>query len=70
MSKFHSQSAQLIAVIAQNIPDMSSDVMQGWIENPEELKKVLAILNSPSPVVMYAAGEASHKITSCEPRGW
>lgn len=41
MSNFHSQTAQFIATVAQNLPEMSSDIMQGWIENPKELQKFL-----------------------------
>lgn len=35
------QTAKLIAKIAECLPDMPGDVMQGWIENPKALKKVL-----------------------------
>ena len=37
----HKQTAKFIATVAQNIPEMSSDVMQGWIQNPRGLSKVL-----------------------------
>jgi len=36
------QTAKFIASIAQNLPEISGDVMQGWIQNPNALKKVLA----------------------------
>ena len=35
------QVAKLIARIAENLPEMSSDIMQGWIENPKALQKLL-----------------------------
>ena len=35
------QTATFIATLCQNIPDMSGDVMQGWIENSKGLQKVL-----------------------------
>lgn len=35
------QVAKLIARIAENLPEMSSDIMQGWIENPKSLKNAL-----------------------------
>ncbi len=41
------QTAKLIARIAENLPDMPCYVMQGWIENPNGLKKFLSGL-SPS----------------------
>jgi hypothetical protein len=36
-----SQAWKLGAVILQNLPEMSGEVMQGWIENPKALQKVL-----------------------------
>ncbi len=39
---YNPQTAKFLAVIAQNMPGISADVMQGWIENPKGLKKVLA----------------------------
>lgn len=38
------QTAKFIAVVVENMPRMSADVMQRWIENPLALKKVLADL--------------------------
>jgi len=40
-SALHSQTAQFIAVVAQNLPEISSDIMQHWIENPQLLQRVL-----------------------------
>lgn len=45
---FHNQTAQFVSVVAQNIPEMSDDIMQDWIENPRGLQKFLAGLNSPT----------------------
>ena len=36
------QTAKFIAVVVENMPRMSANVMQGWIQNPTALKKVLA----------------------------
>lgn len=41
MSKFHAQSAQLIAVVTQNLPGMTGEIMQSWIQNPRLLQRVL-----------------------------
>jgi len=38
------QTAKLVARIAENLPDMSTAQMQGWIENPKRLKQVLSVL--------------------------
>jgi len=35
------QTAKLLAVIGENMPELSGDVMQGWIENPKSVQKVL-----------------------------
>jgi len=45
------QTGKLIARIAENLPDMGSEVMQGWIENPKGLQKFLAGLNPPATSV-------------------
>ena len=41
------QVAKLVARIAENLPEMSPDVMQGWIENPKALQKFLTGLCPP-----------------------
>lgn len=38
---YHSQTAKLIATIVQNMPEIPADVMQGFIENPMSVGKVL-----------------------------
>lgn len=43
----HGQTAALIARIAQNLPPMSADIMQGWIDNPKGLKKFLSGMMPP-----------------------
>ena len=42
-----SQTAKFIARVAENLPEMSPDVMQEWIEDPRALKKVLGDTLSP-----------------------
>jgi hypothetical protein len=39
---YHHQTAKFISAVAQSMPEMSADVMQGWIENPKGLREVLA----------------------------
>lgn len=36
------QAHKFAATILQNLPEVSEDVMQGWIENPKALQKLLA----------------------------
>lgn len=43
------QTGKLIARIAENLPEMDTDVMQGWIENPKGLQSFLGGLNPPKP---------------------
>ncbi len=43
----HSQTAKLVARIAENLPDMDSGLMQSWIDNPRGLKKTLAAALCP-----------------------
>jgi len=47
----HKQTAKFVGVIAQNLPDMSDDLMQGWIENPKSLQKVLKNVLCPPEAV-------------------
>lgn len=44
---YHKQTAKFLAMVAQNMPEMSAEVMQGWIQNPKALKKALAVLCPP-----------------------
>ncbi|MBI3337653.1 MAG: hypothetical protein HY005_03515 [Candidatus Staskawiczbacteria bacterium] len=39
---YHKQTAEFIATVAQNMPEISDEVMQNWIENPRGLQKFLA----------------------------
>lgn len=41
------QTGKLIARIAENLPDMNGDIMQGWIDNPKGLQKALKVLCPP-----------------------
>jgi len=47
MSKLHKQTAKLIGRIAENLPEMNGDIMQGWIDDPKELQKFLRGLCPP-----------------------
>ncbi|HSX24540.1 MAG TPA: hypothetical protein VLG69_01080, partial [Candidatus Andersenbacteria bacterium] len=42
-------TAQFLAVVAQNMPEISGDVMQGWIQNPKALQNALRVLCPPTP---------------------
>jgi hypothetical protein len=39
---FDGQTARFLAAVATCMPSLQGDVMQGWIDNPNALKKVLA----------------------------
>lgn len=41
------QTGKLIARISENLPDMDSTIMQGWIDNPKGLQTFLGGLNPP-----------------------
>lgn len=41
------QTGKLIARIAENLPDMDGDIMQGWIDNPKGLQNFLRGLCPP-----------------------
>lgn len=41
------QTATFLAVVGQNMPELSGDVMQEWIENPKALQKALRVLCPP-----------------------
>ncbi|TFG35468.1 MAG: hypothetical protein E4H47_01410 [Parcubacteria group bacterium] len=45
---YNQQTAKFIAVVAQNLPGLSSDGMQHWIENPAGLKIVLSAVLCPA----------------------
>ena len=38
---YHKQTAKFLSSVATCIPELSSDVMKGWIDNPKILQKVL-----------------------------
>ena len=41
------QTAKFLAVVGENMPELSGDVMQGWIQNPKALQKILAKVLCP-----------------------
>lgn len=43
-------TAKFLGCIAQAMPEMPSDIMQGWIENPKSLKKILSEALCPPEV--------------------
>jgi len=45
------QTAKFLAVIGENMPELSGDVMQGWIENPKSVQKVLKEAFCPPEVI-------------------
>lgn len=51
------QTAKLIARIAENLPDMSPNVMQDWIEDPRALKYFLAGLCPQGEGVVLTPGD-------------
>ena len=46
----HAQTAKLVARIAENLPNITDDVMQAWIEDPKGLQRFLAGLCPPKEV--------------------
>lgn len=44
---FDRQTAKFLAVVGENMPEISGDVMQGWIENPKSIQRVLKIAFCP-----------------------
>ena len=47
MNTLDKQTAKLIGHIAENLPEMDGDTMQGWIDNPMGLQKFLRGLCLP-----------------------
>ena len=45
------QTAKFLAVVGENMPELSGDVMQGWIQNPKAVQKALrnAFCSSEEP---------------------
>ncbi len=53
------QSGKLVARIAENLPELSGKEMQWWIDNPEEMKKVLSkTLKKRRLRYLYSSGYA------------
>lgn len=44
------QTAKFLAVVGENMPELSGDVMQGWIQNPKAVQKVLSNAFCPPEV--------------------
>lgn len=42
------QTAKFLAVVGENMPELSGDVMQGWIQNPKAVQKTLRNAFCPS----------------------
>lgn len=45
------QTATFLAAVGQNMPEISGDVMQGWIENPKALQKALRVALCPPEAI-------------------
>ncbi len=49
----HPDTARFIAAICENLPmELSSDVMEGWIQNPRALRRALEVLLPPVDVAL------------------
>ena len=59
------QTCKLVACIAENLPMMSSGVMQGWIDNPKGLQNFLSGLCSLEEQVLISLG--SETVTLARP---
>lgn len=51
------QTAKFLSVVGENMPEVSGDVMQGWIENPKALQNVLRNALCPPENAMPAESE-------------
>jgi len=45
---YDQQTAKFIAVLVQNLPNLSGEAMQNWIENPLGLRRVLVAVLCPT----------------------
>jgi hypothetical protein len=41
-TKIYGQTRKLLAMVVENVPELPTDIMQGWIENPKALQKALS----------------------------
>jgi len=58
MSKtFDKQTAKFLAVLTENVPALSGDEMQGWIQNPRALQKLLSELSSSTAISSISLSE-------------
>lgn len=67
-------TAKFLAVIGENMPSLQSDTMQGWIENPKALQKVLRDAFCP-PTKDSAEAISIKHVIDCDadpfiPSGW
>ena len=63
---YDGQTARFLASVATCMPPLSGDVMQGWIDNPQGLKKILCSLN-PSAVKRKETVLSFHEEVSVGP---
>jgi len=63
------QSGKLIARIAENLPEMSGEVMQGWIDDPKGLQKFLLGLRRFIWTVVSDGHNANALIGALEAKG-
>jgi hypothetical protein len=67
-------TAKFLAVIGENMPEIQSDSMQGWIENPKALQKVLGEAFCPATKHHADVAQIEHVIDGDAepfvPNGW
>ena len=67
-------TAKFLAVIGENMPEIQSDIMQGWIERPKTLQRVLRDAFCP-PTKHQAEDAPIEHVIDCDadpfvPNGW
>lgn len=50
----HKQTARFISAVSANLPELDSDVMQGWIQNPKAMQKALTEALCQPPTTLTA----------------
>ena len=67
---YHPQTARFIASVATCMPPLSSEVMQGWIDNPQAIKKLLSGFNPPktenNPILRLLSADETIIISACD----
>ncbi len=66
---FDGQTAQFLGIVGQNMPRLTSEVMQRWVENPKALQKVLSwgLQSDPkaaTSMVQYEIGNCIERSTT------